>query len=50
VLNGVTQDPVHGTSFAYAFNAPDAPDQLKTSSSTSLGHVPSTTMAGSLVP
>ena len=30
VLNGVTQDPVHGTSFAYAFNAPDAPGQLKT--------------------
>ena len=30
VVNGVTQDPVHGTSFAYAFNAPDAPGQLKT--------------------
>ncbi len=30
VVNGVEQDPVHGTSFAYAFNAPDAPGQLKT--------------------
>ena len=30
MVNGVTQDPVHGTSFAYAFNAPDAPGQLKT--------------------
>ena len=30
VVNGVTQDPVHGTSFAYAFNAPDAPGRLKT--------------------
>jgi len=29
-VNGVTQDPIHGTSFAYAFNAPDAPGQLHT--------------------
>ena len=30
VVNGVEQDPIHGTSFAYAFNAPDAPGALKT--------------------
>ena len=30
MVNGVTQDPIHGTSFAYAFNAPDAPGQLTT--------------------
>ncbi|MAF40249.1 MAG: arylsulfatase [Cyanobium sp. ARS6] len=30
VVNGVEQDPIHGTSFAYAFNAPDAPGELKT--------------------
>ena len=30
MVNGVTQDPIHGTSFAYAFNAPDAPGELKT--------------------
>ena len=30
MVNGVTQDPIHGTSFAYAFNAPDDPGQLTT--------------------
>lgn len=29
-VNGVKQDPIHGTSFAYALNAPDAPGQLQT--------------------
>lgn len=29
-VNGVKQDPIHGTSFAYAFNAPDEPGQLHT--------------------
>ena len=30
VVNGVPQDPIDGTSFAYAFNAPDAPGRLVT--------------------
>jgi hypothetical protein len=30
VVNGVPQDPIDGTSFAYAFNEPDAPGRLIT--------------------
>lgn len=29
-VNGVKQDPIHGTSFAYAFNAPEEPGRLRT--------------------